>query len=274
MSASATNTANIRAGIGGWSFDAWRQTFYPAEVKKKDELHHASRQLRTIEINATYYRGQKPETFAKWAATAPEGFVFAVKGNRFVTNRRVLAEAGESLDKFFATGVTELGDKLGPVLWQFAPTKKFDADDFAAFLALLPPSHEGRKLRHAVEVRHDSFATPEFIDLAREHGVAIVGALHETYPAIWDVTADFVYLRLQTGSDDIETCYGADDLDAWAARLGAWAAGGAPGDLPLVAPDAPAQGPPRDVFAFLISSGKSRAPAGAMALQARVDAAA
>lgn len=264
-------SGTIRTGIGGWTFDAWNQTFYPPEVKKKNQLDYASRQLRTIEINGTYYRGQKPETFAKWAAAAPDGFVFAVKGNRFVTNRKVLAEAGESMDRFFATGVTELGDRLGPILWQFAPTKKFDPDDLGAFLDMLPREQEGVALRHAVEVRHESFQVPEFIALARSHGIAIVGALHETYPAIWDVAADFAYVRLQTGSDDIETCYGGNELSAWAERLRQWSQGEAPDDLPLTAPETPAQNRPRDVFAYLISSGKSRAPAGAMALQRLVD---
>ena len=267
-----TSKGTIRTGIGGWTFDAWNQTFYPPQVKKKDQLDYASRQLRTIEINGTYYRGQKPETFAKWAAATPDGFVFAVKGVRFVTNRRVLAEAGESMAKFFATGVTELGDRLGPLLWQFAPTKRFDPDDVAAFFDLLPKSHAGVALRHAVEARHDSFATPEFVALARSHGIAIVGALHDTYPAIWDVTADFAYIRLQTGSDAIETCYGDNELRTWADRLRALAAGEMPGDLPAVA-DTPAERRPRDVVCYLISSGKSRAPAGAMALQSLVDAA-
>lgn len=261
----------VRAGIGGWMFDAWNATFYPAEVKKKDQLDYASRQLKTIEINGTYYRGQKPETFAKWAAATPDGFVFAVKGNRFVTNRKVLSEAAESMDKFFATGVTELGDRLGPILWQFAPTKKFEPDDFGAFLDLLPRQHDGTSLRHAVEVRHDSFMTPEFIGLARAHGVAIVGALHETYPAIWDVTADFAYARLQTGSDDVQTCYGESELGTWAKRLTTWAGGNAPDDLDLVAPNERAEQRPRDVFCYLISGGKSRAPVGAVALQAMIE---
>lgn len=262
--------APIRIGIGGWNFDAWNETFYPPEVKKKDQLSYASSQLRTIEINATYYRGQKPETFAKWAAATPEGFVFAVKGNRFVTNRRVLAEAEDSMARFFATGVTELGDRLGPILWQFAPTKKFDADDFTDFLDLLPENHAGVKLRHAVEVRHESFRVPEFVELLRERGVAVVGALHETYPAIWDVTADFAYVRLQTGSDDVETCYPPQTLAKWSDRLRQWAAGSEPDDLPRLA-DTPAPAGQPDVFAYLISSGKSRAPTGAMALQALVD---
>lgn len=262
---------HIRTGIGGWNFDEWRETFYPKEVKKKDELDYASRALKTIEINSTYYRGQKPETFAKWRDATPEGFVFAVKGNRFVTIKKALAEAGESMEKFFATGVTELGDRLGPLLWQFAPTKKFDEADFDAFLSMLPRKRDDIEFRHAVEVRHDSFCVPEFVALAKKHNVAIVYALHPTYPAIADVSTDFVYARLQTGSDEIETCYGNNELGAWARRLHTWHDGGFPDDLPLISPDGATNATKRDVFTFLISSGKSRAPAGAMALQKMVD---
>lgn len=261
----------IRTGIGGWNFDEWRTTFYPKEVKKKDELDYASRALKSIEINSTYYRGQKPETFAKWRDATPEGFVFAVKGNRFVTIKKVLAEAGESMEKFFATGVTELGDRLGPLLWQFAPNKKFDEHDFGAFLEMLPRKRDGVTLRHAVEVRHDSFCVPEFIALAKKHNVAIVYALHPTYPAISDITSDFVYARLQTGSDEIETCYGSNELGAWAERLHTWHDGGMPDDLPRIAAKTKPKAEPRDVFTYLISSGKSRAPAGAIALQKLVD---
>ena len=262
---------HIRTGIGGWNFDEWRTTFYPKHVKKKDELEYASGVLKSIEINSTYYRGQKPETFAKWRDATPEGFVFAVKGNRFVTIKKVLAEAGESMEKFFATGVTELGDKLGPLLWQFAPTKKFDEADFGAFLDMLPRKRDGVTFRHAVEVRHESFCVPEFATLAKKHNIAIVYALHPTYPAIADVTSDFIYARLQTGSDEIETCYGGNELGAWAQRFQTWNDGGLPSDLPLIAPDIKPETVQRDVFAYLISSGKSRAPAGAMALQKLVD---
>ena len=262
---------HIRTGIGGWSFDEWRTTFYPKEVKKKDELEYASSVLKTIEINSTYYRGQKPETFAKWRDATPDGFVFAVKGNRFVTIKKVLAEAGESMEKFFATGVTELGDRLGPLLWQFAPTKKFDEADFGAFLDMLPRKRDGVTFRHAVEVRHESFCVPEFVALAKKQNVAIIYALHPTYPAIADVTSDFVYARLQTGSDEIDTCYGDNELSAWSERLKTWNGGGLPDDLPIIGPSENVISAPRDVFTFLISSGKSRAPAGAIALQKMVD---
>lgn len=271
----ATKTAKsgaIRVGIGGWTFEPWRGVFYPEKLAQAKELGFASRRVTSIEINGTYYGSQKPESFRKWFDETPDNFVFAVKGPRFATNRRVLAEAGDSIERFYASGVLELGDKLGPVLWQFAPTKKFDADDFGGFLALLPNERNGRVLRHVVEVRHDSFRVPEFTELLREHNVACVYADHATYPGIADVTADFVYARLQTGSDDVKTCYKPKALDQWAARLAAWSEGGAPEDLECLAK--PMKKQPRDVFAYLIHEGKVRAPAGAMALIERLPASA
>ena len=195
-------SGTIRAGMGGWTFEPWDTSFYPDKLSKAKQLNYASRQVPTIEVNGTYYSTFKPPTFAKWAADAPDGFVFSLKAIRFATNRRVLAEAGKSVERFLGSGVSELGDKLGPILWQFAPTKKFDADDFGAFLKLLPEKQDGVKLRHAVEVRTDSFIVPEFVALCRKNNVAIVYADHEKYPAISDVTGDFVYARLQTGADD------------------------------------------------------------------------
>lgn len=260
----------IRAGIGGWTFEPWRGVFYPEGLPYAQELHYASRHLATIEINGTYYRTQKPSTFASWAKTAPDGFMFTVKGPRYATNRRVLAEAGDSIERFIDSGVTELGKKLGPLLWQFAPTKKFDAADFAAFLDILPSKADGYGLRHAVEVRHASFCTPAFVALARKHSVAIVFADHAKYPAIADTTADFVYARLQKGEDTIATAYKPKALDEWAARAKLWSGGGVPADLPLVdAKHKPARAP-RDVFVYFIHEGKVRAPAAAMAFQARV----
>ena len=192
-------SGTIRAGIGGWTFEPWRGVFYPKGLTQAKELAYAGEHLTAIEINATYYGSQKPESFRKWAGEVPNGFIFSVKGPRFATNRRVLAEAGDSIKRFYGTGVLELGDRLGPVLWQFAPTKKFDEADFGAFLELLPDAIDGRKLQHVVEVRHDSFKTPAFIALLRKFGVAVVYADHHKYPAIADVTADFVYSRLQKG---------------------------------------------------------------------------
>ena len=265
-------TGLIRVGVGGWTFAPWRGVFYPQSCKQKDELAFASRQLTAIEINGTYYSGFSPATFAKWAGETPEGFVFSVKASRFCTNRRVLAEGGESIRRFFAQGLDGLEDRLGPILWQFMATKKFDADDFAAFLDLLPADLGGRPLRHVLEVRHDSFQDPRFVDLARQRGVAICVADHETYPLIADVTADFVYARLMRGNDETETCYAPDGLDAWTGRLKDWSRGGAPADLPTVGPATPPVTGGRDVFAFLISGGKVRAPLGARALIERLGA--
>ena len=261
----------IRTGIGGWTFEPWRGVFYPDTLKQKDELSFASRALRSIEINGTYYSSFKPDSWRKWRDETPDGFVFTVKGSRFTTNRRVLAEAGESLEKFFGQGIAELGDKLGPVFWQFAPTKKFDPEDFGAFLALLPKTLDGRPLRHAVEVRHDSFVDPAFAALLREHAIACVLADHASYPEIADLTADFAYLRLQTGSDDIETAYAPRDLDLWANRFEVMAKGGEPDGLQKADPATTAPKSPRDMFAFVIHEGKVRAPAAAIALQRRVD---
>jgi uncharacterized protein YecE (DUF72 family) len=261
-------TGTIRAGIGGWTFEPWRGVFFPEKLAQSKELAYASRQLATIEINGTYYGSQKPATFAKWASEVPDGFVFSMKGPRFATNRRVLADAGDSIDRFIQSGPVLLGDKLGPILWQFAPTKKFDDDDFAAFLALLPRSVDGRKLRHCVEVRHPSFQVPEFVALIRKAGIPVVLADHETYPAIPDVAGDFVYARLQQGRDEVETGYSPRDLDAWANRAKAWACGGAPDDLEQVSPE-PAKKQPRDVFVYFIHGGKVRAPAAAIAFAHR-----
>lgn len=264
------NSGTIRAGIGGWTFAPWRGTFYPDTLRQKEELQYASRQLATIEVNGTYYGSQKPATFAKWASEAPDGFVFTLKGNRFVTNRKVLAESGESLERFINSGITELGNRLGPLLWQFAPTKRFDPDDFGAFLTMLPASRDGIALQHAVEVRHESFATPEFVRLATDHNVAIVYAEHLTYPEIADVTTSFVYARLQRGQDSIPTAYTKKALDQWAARAGGWAAGDLPNDLPLADPDRKPPVEPRDVYVYFIHEGKIRAPQAAMELQKRV----
>ena len=189
----------IRSGMGGWTFEPWDVSFYPEKLAKTKQLHFASRQVPSIEVNGTYYSSFKEPTFLKWAGDAPDGFVFSLKGNRFVTNRRVLGEAGESMMRFIESGVAALGEKLGPLLWQFAPTKKFDPADFEAFLKLLPEKQDGVVLRHALEVRNPSFVVPEFVALARKYKAAIVYADHATYPAIADVTGDFVYARLQTG---------------------------------------------------------------------------
>jgi uncharacterized protein YecE (DUF72 family) len=261
---------DIRLGIGGWTFEPWRGVFYPDSLKQKDELNYASRHLTAIEINGTYYSSFKPDSWRKWKSETPDGFVFSVKASRFTTNRRELAGAGDSVEKFLNQGLTELGDRLGPIFWQLPNTKKFDPEDFEAFLALLPGSVDGVALRHAVEVRHDTFINPAYPALLRKYGVANIYAKHFKYPEIADLTADFAYARLQTGSDDCETAYPDDELDAWAKVMKTWAAGDVPADLPLADPSHTAEKSPRDVFAFIIHEGKVRAPAGAMALIERV----
>src|SRR3954452_16720334 len=265
------SSGSIYLGVGGWNFAPWRGVFYPKGLAQAKELAYAGSHLTSIEINSTFYGSQKPETFRKWARETPEGFVFSVKGPRFTTNRRLLADAGESSQYFLKTGVTELGDRLGPLLWQFAPFKKFDEADFRAFLALLPEKHDGRKLRHVIEVRHDSFRVPEFIALLREFNAAVVCAEHETYPGIADVTSDFVYLRLQKGKDTIKTGYPPKALDEWAVRFKTYAAGGVPKDLDIVDTKTSAPKAPRDVFAYVIHEGKVRAPAAAMELIKRIE---
>jgi uncharacterized protein YecE (DUF72 family) len=262
-------SGRIFIGVGGWTFPPWRSTFYPEKLTQAKELEYAASKLTSIEINGTYYGSQKPESFRKWAREVPDGFVFSLKGPRFTTNRRVLAEAGDSIKHFYNTGVLELGDRLGPVLWQFAPTKKFDEADFGKFLELLPREMDSRKLRHVVEVRNDSFCTPAFVALLRQFETPVVFAEHGAYPAIADVAADFVYARLQKGDDNLKTCYPPKQLDAWARRLQLWADGAEPDDLPRVDKTRPKK-VPRDVFAYVIHEGKIRAPAGAMELIERV----
>jgi uncharacterized protein YecE (DUF72 family) len=244
----------IRVGIGGWTFEPWRGVFYPKGLKQADELAYAAGRLTAIEINGTYYSSQKPETFAKWAAATPDGFVFSLKASRFCTNRKVLAQGAPSIEKFLDQGIVELGDRLGPIVWQFMATKRFEPDDFEAFLQLLPATHQGVRLRHVMEVRHDSFLDPAFVALCRKHGAAVCLAHHATFA------------RLMGGSDDIGTCYPADQLDAWAERLKMFARGDRPDDLNAVDRAAEAPGGDRDVFAFFISEGKINAPSGAMEL--------
>jgi uncharacterized protein YecE (DUF72 family) len=259
----------IRVGIGGWVFPPWRGAFYPKGLPQAQELSFASRALTAIEINATFYRTQRPDSFRKWAAETPDDFVFSVKGPQFATNRRVLAEAGGSIERFFGSGVLELKSKLGPILWQMAPTKKFDPQDFAAFLALLPQRLDGRAIRHVVEVRHASFLVPAFIDLLRKFSVAVVLVESGKHPLIADLTADFVYARLQGTAEKEKTGYPPSALDAWAKRARSWADGGAPADLATIAGGQPAKGK-RDVFIYMISGAKVRAPAAAMALIERL----
>lgn len=253
----------IRAGVGGWNFEPWRGVFFPEGTSKAKELQYASRQLTSIEVNGTYYSTFKPPTFRKWHDETPDGFVFSLKANRFCTNRRVLAEAKPSIDRFLESGVSELGKKLGPILWQFMHTKKFDPADFEAFLALLPKERDGIKLRHAVEPRHESFLVPEFVALARKHNAAIVFADSKKFPAFPDATSDFVYCRLQESQEKVATGYTPSEIKRWSEAAKAWESGGLPkGMKPLGKAAAKKK---RDVFVYFIAGAKVRNPAAAMA---------
>ncbi len=258
----------IRVGIGGWVFEPWRGTFYPDGLAQARELEFASRALATLEINGTYYRTQAPATFAKWRDAVPEGFVFALKAPRYATNRRVLAEAGDSIRRFTDEGLAELGPTLGPINWQFPPTKRF-SDDVLRFLDLLPERAGDIPLRHAVELRHDSFRDRAMVDACRDRGIAIVIAGDADYPLIPDVTAEFVYLRLMGTSARFARGYAPAALGSWAARIQDLARGGAPDDLPRLGP-LPARRR-RDVYAYVIAGEKARNPKAAIALARRVD---
>ncbi len=265
--------ANIRIGVGGWTYEPWRGPFYPAGLAQKRELEYASRKLTSIEINGTFYGAQKPESFQKWHDETPDDFVFAIKAPRFATHRRALAEAGDSIERFFSSGVMQLKKKLGPINWQLPPTKKFDAKDFEAFLQLLPARIDDQSVRHAVEVRHDSFRNADFISLVREHGVAVVMAGDSKYPQIADLTAPFVYARIM-GTVESEACgYSDSVLDVWTDRIQRWALGGVPEGLDTVAePAGPRDGnkTERDVYLYVISGFKALNPAASMALIERV----
>jgi uncharacterized protein YecE (DUF72 family) len=274
--------AQIKIGIGGWDFPGWRKNFYPAGLARAKELAFASRHVTSIEINSTFYRSQKPESFRRWAETAPDDFLFSVKAHRLTTHRKELAGAAPSIALFFASGVLELGTKLGPILWQFAPTKRFESEDFEAFLSALPREAEGRPLRHAVEVRHASFCDRAFIALAQRYGTAICLADSEKYPMVADVTADFVYLRLQKSDASVAIGYSTAQLDQWAQRAKLWALGDVPDDLPTLMKEphkaTPSKGStsakgkaPRDCFIYFIAGAKEHNPAAAQALIAKLD---
>jgi uncharacterized protein YecE (DUF72 family) len=243
-------TGTIRVGIGGWTYEPWRGVFYPDKLSQKKELEFASRAMTSIEINGTYYSGFKPETWMKWRDETPDDFVFAVKASRFCTNRKVLSEGNESLERFLDQGLTALGDKLGPINWQFMATKKFDPVDFEGFLKLLPKEKDGVRLRHALEVRSGTFDTQQFYDLAAKYGAAIVYAVDDEapeWPRIDQETSDFRYARLMSSRADEPTGMTSAELDAIAARTREWARRG-------------------DVFAYFIAGAKVRNPAAAQAL--------
>jgi uncharacterized protein YecE (DUF72 family) len=248
---SGTARPRIFIGIGGWKYKPWRGSFYPEGVPQVRELEYASSRLTSIEINSTFYGSQKPATFDKWRAGTPKDFVFAVKAPRSVTHRRVLAEAGDSIERFLVS-LLPLKEKLGPVNWQLGPARTFDARDIEAFLELLPAKVAGHPIRHAIEVRHASFNTPEFTDLARKYNVAVVLAGDSQYPQINAVTSSFFYARLMGTTSRTANGYPGPDLDVWAKRVKEWSAGC------------------RDVFVYVISGHKAHNPAAAMSLIERV----
>jgi uncharacterized protein YecE (DUF72 family) len=243
-------THPIHIGVGGWTYEPWRGVFYPADLVQKRELAFASRALTSIEINGTYYSTFKPDSWMKWKDETPDGFVFSVKASRYCTNRKILSDMGESMDRFLGQGLTALGDRLGPINWQFMGTKTFDPEDFEGFLKLLPKERDGVRLRHAVEVRNPTFDTPAFFDLAAKYGVAIVYAEDDEapeWPRIDQETADFRYARLMSSREDEPTGMSPAELDVLAARTRAWSQRGA-------------------VFAYFIAGAKVRNPAAAQAL--------
>lgn len=260
---------SIKVGVGGWTFEPWRGVFYPTKHAQARELEYAGQKLTSVEINGTFYSTMKPASFRKWADETPDDLVFSVKASRYAVNRKLLATAGESIERFVTSGISELKSKLGPILWQFAGHKKFEPEDFAAFLDLLPAEVDGLKLRHVVEPRHESFKVPGFIELARAKKVAVAFADADKYPAIPDLTADFVYARLQRSVEDIATGYDAEALDRWAEVARTWEKGGAPEGFPYLSLDQP-KGKARDVFVYFISGAKVRNPAAAMALIERL----
>lgn len=239
--------AQIRAGIGGWDFAPWRETFYPKEVPLKKQLEYASSQVTSIEINGTFYRTAKPEHFASWAAKTPDDFVFSVKASRYATNRKVLAEAGESIERFMQSGLAELGDKLGPILWQLANTKQFDPDDLQAFFKLLPAKLGTRKLQHVLDARHDSFLCDEYLKLARKHKVATVITDSPKYPNFTELTGEFAYARLMNAQGEVETGYTKPALKKWAKQAQDWQQ----------------QAKSGQAYVYFINGAKERAPAAA-----------
>jgi len=242
----------IRIGIGGWSYPPWRGVFYPDKLPQAKELEYASSALTAIEINATFYGRQKPKSWENWEKVAPDGFQFAVKGSRFCVTRSRLCEGAEGIGNFFAQGFAALGPKLGPILWQFAPRRKFDLDDIAGFIDLLPDEMDGITLRHAIEPRHESFRDEKFFDLCRARNIAVVLEDSDEYPTIEADTADFAYARLQRMREEVPTGYDDEALDKFATRTRAWVQNG------------------RDAYIFMINGAKIRAPAAALALQERL----
>ena len=242
----------VRIGIGGWTYPPWRSLFYPEKLSQKKELEYASHALSAIEINATFYGRQSAKSWAAWEKVVPDGFQFAVKGSRYCVMKSKLSDSSEGLAGFFAQGFVALGPKLGPILWQFTHYRRFDRDDIAGFIDLLPEKLDGIALRHVIEPRHASFNDERFFELCRARNVAIVFEDSDDYPLIEADTADFAYARLQRMSEDIPTGYGDAALDGFANRARDWVRAG------------------RDAYIFMINGAKVRAPAAALALQQRL----
>jgi len=287
-------TGTVRIGISGWTYGGWRGSFYPHELRHSDELAYASRQVDSIKINGTYYSLQLPDSFARWYEETPEGFVFAVKGSRYITHLKQLHDIETPLANFFASGVLRLAEKLGPFLWQFSPRFGFDAERLEHFLSLLPRDTEAaaalaehhdrrvagrawtrtdrkRGLRHAIEIRHRSFLDPAFITLLRRQGVALVFADSVEWPYAEDLTADFVYIRLHGSEELYASGYSDEALERWAARVKLWSQGLQPNDAQLIAPDLPQpRRSARDVFVYFDNDAKVRAPFDARSLRAKL----
>lgn len=260
----------IRTGIGGWTFAPWRDNFYPKGLVQRRELEYASRRLSTIEINGTYYGTQKPATYAKWRDETPDGFVFSAKAPMRIMQSRTLAKTGPQVEDFVG-GISELGDRLGPLVWQFDRGTRIERGDFAEFLSLLPRSCDGRALRHVLDVRDPGFVDADYLALARSHGMATVFTDSDEHPSFADVTTDFVYARLMRSQAHIDTGYPPKEIARWVERARLWAAGREPDDLPRIEPATQAPPGPREVFVYFISAAKARNPAAAMAFQQQLE---
>ena len=284
---------DIRIGISGWRYKGWRGDFYPQGLAQRRELEFASRRLTSIELNGSFYSFQRPESYRRWYEETPEGFVFSVKGSRFITHMRRLQQAEIPLANFFAQGLLRLGDKLGPILWQLPPNFKWDPGRLDSFLAILPRTHkdaaklarrhdervEGRSwfrvrqdrpLRHAIEIRHASFACEEFIGLLRRHGVGLVVADTVEWPLLMDVTAGFMYCRLHGSEQLYASGYHREAIEAWARRVLAWSRGGEVTDGRRASATEGLKATARDVYVYFDNDAKVRAPFDAMALQKRI----
>jgi uncharacterized protein YecE (DUF72 family) len=262
----AARAGAIHVGVGGWVYAPWRDNFYPAGLVQRLELEYASRHLTAIEINGTYYGAQKPATYAKWRDQTPPGFVFSAKAPMRIVQARVLAKTGRQVEDFVG-GIVELGDRLGPLVWQFEGQGRLQHEDFAAFLAQLPREAGGRRLRHVLDVRDAAFANADLVALARQHQLATVFTDAEAHPNFADLATDFVYARLMRTQAGQATGYAAKALAGWADIARRWAAGEDPAELPHLLPAQDA-GKPREVFVYFINGAKQRNPAAAMALMA------